>query len=577
MATREEITFLREARAGTVSAQLILGKYYLFGGAGLKRNETSALYWLHRAASRNEQEAWLMIGSQIPFEVAARAPDPSRFCIWYEKAFDAGVVQAALVWARLLLAQREGAAQQALPPKALAALEKAAESGLVEAQWLLAQQLKSRGPSAATPASAPAAPDSSQAPHKAVDQEALEWATRAAANGVLQAQRALADRAWSMRDYPAFLHWALPVARVLADRGAGPASAGFLAQKDAVFLSRCARECLRTGDFDPHELERFWELAAKAGDRDAGFALGLRFANMNEQGERSAGPSRNSNYRKAIHWLSLAAEQGVAAAWYALYRIFMRPNTGLSQHSLADAQRYLERAAESGHRAAQLELGRAFWRTRRRALDNDVHAAYWLRKAAAQGADEAAAALAGIATCAAPASWARQARRQMTQDALSTYPFLAARLELAALFGLSLPESLLLDINAANRGHCLLVDIRKLNARSKRRLILVESAEERLALDRIRHNFASIDCGPKGPEGNYRQRLYLFRKLFTFSEAENKAMLKCEIKFLQAPVASVSQKHNDLSPYDIHITSTCIHPANPAKPCREALKVRHPQ
>src|SRR5690606_26616231 len=38
-------------------------------GAGLKRNETSALYWLHRAAIRNEREAWLLIGRHVPFEV----------------------------------------------------------------------------------------------------------------------------------------------------------------------------------------------------------------------------------------------------------------------------------------------------------------------------------------------------------------------------------------------------------------------------------------------------------------------------------------------------------------------------
>lgn len=37
MATREEIAFIRDARAGNVSAQLALGKRYLFGGAGLKK------------------------------------------------------------------------------------------------------------------------------------------------------------------------------------------------------------------------------------------------------------------------------------------------------------------------------------------------------------------------------------------------------------------------------------------------------------------------------------------------------------------------------------------------------------
>jgi hypothetical protein len=49
-----------------------------------------------------------------------------------------------------------------------------------------------------------------------------------------------------------------------------------------------------------------------------------------------------------------------------------------------------------------------------------------------------------------------------------------------------------------------------------------------MALTRVGRNFTNIDCGPNGPEGNYRQRLYLFKKLFAFSEAENKAMLKSQ-------------------------------------------------
>ncbi|MGV3656098.1 MAG: hypothetical protein ACO1N5_17995 [Noviherbaspirillum sp.] len=506
MATREEIAFLREARSGKGAAQLILGRYYLFGGAGLKRNGTSALYWLHRAATRDEREAWQLIGRHIPFEVAASAPDPGRFCIWYERAVDAGVVEAALTWARLLLATGE----EALPRKALTALEEAARAGQVEAQWLLAQELNR--PVAAQVGRHAQGPVAQAAPGKAVDPAALEWATRAAANGVLQAQRALADRAERMGEVADFLRWGLPVARALVRRQAMPP--GAMAADDAAFLARCASHWQRAGDADPQELERFWQLAAGAGNREARFALGLWFANMDEQGQRRTGHARNSNYRKAIHFLTLAGEQGEGAAWYALSRIFMRPNTGLSAHGLADARRYLEHAAQAGHRTAQLELGRVCWRNRRSDLDNDVRAAHWLAKAAAQGAAEAAQLLARIATGAAPAPWAHEASLRMSADAAATFPLLAARIELAARFGLSLPEAMLLDVNAADRGHCLLVDIRALHARSKRRLILVRTGGERLALDRIGQQFTGIDCTPGGPEGNYRQRLYLFRKLF---------------------------------------------------------------
>jgi hypothetical protein len=96
----------------------------------------------------------------------------------------------------------------------------------------------------------------------------------------------------------------------------------------------------------------------------------------------------------------------------------------------------------------------------------------------------------------------------LTRELLESQPLLAARLELAALFGLSRAEALLLDVKAADQGHCLVVDIRASYGRSKRRLVLLRTARERQALDRIVRLFESIDSGPDGLEGNYRQRLY---------------------------------------------------------------------
>jgi hypothetical protein len=52
------------------------------------------------------------------------------------------------------------------------------------------------------------------------------------------------------------------------------------------------------------------------------------------------------------------------------------------------------------------------------------------------------------------------------------------------------------------------VDIRASYGRSKRRLVLLRTALQRQTLDRIVRLFDNVDCGPDGPEGNYRQRLY---------------------------------------------------------------------
>jgi TPR repeat protein len=517
MANREELLIIRAARAGQAAAQLSLGKRYLFGGSGLPKSLPTALYWLDRAAHQDEKDAWLLIGSHVPFETAQQSPQPSKLCVWYERAYDAGVAQAGLVLAKLVLAQAKGAVNESMRNKALRALQTAAQAGIAEAQWLLAQHV--RPPAADIPSDAPAmmkeqeAVMGSEASSRIDNDIMLEWATRAAQSGVTEARHALADHAWATRDYQDFVRWALPLAREFASRCVEPSDAAIQspANHELNFLSRCADAIFMNADHDPGEAVRFWECAARAGERNAQFSLGLWFARMDVNGRRIPRIPGTANYKKSIRWLSLAAEQGVADAWYALSRIYLKPEC--SQRNLVEAQRYLERAAEAGHAPAQLELGITAWRTRRDQESKDVRAVYWLQKAAAQGSAEARALLAKIASCATPAPWAQHALRRLTRESASMYPLLAARLELAALFGLSRPEALLLDPKAADCGHCLLIDIRSRHRHSKRRLILLQTGEERQALDRLVRPFEYVDCGPEGPEGNYRQRLYRLRTL----------------------------------------------------------------
>jgi TPR repeat protein len=512
MATREELLIIRAARAGQAEAQLALGKRYLFGGNGLPQSSATALYWLDRAAHQEVRDAWMLIGTHVPFEVAQKATRSAKLRVWYERAFDAGMVQAGLVFAKLVL--QTSPLDPAVRRKALAALEAAARAGIADAQWLLAQQIGGTG----TDTSTPAAPKRSSIGGNAVSaspaaQHAmLKWASSAAEGGVAQAQYALAEHAWALADYPAFLRWALPLARALVcqadtlDSAARP-----LRGEQVLLLSRCAQALLFSGEFDANEIERLWELAALAEDRHAQLYLGLWFAKMDAGGKRITHIPRLANYKKSIRWLTLAGEQGMAEAWYALSKIYLKPEC--SQRNLPDAHRYLEKAAAAGHGAAQLELAIAEWRSRRVEPGRDIRTAYWLLQAAAQGIGDAQAMLKKVAICAQPAAWAQAAQRHLTRDLVNLYPFLAARIELAALFGLSRCEALLLDLNAADHGHCLVVDIRAQRARSKRRLILVQTAAERQALDAIIRLFENVDCGPQGPEGSYRQRLYRLSSL----------------------------------------------------------------
>ncbi|MGJ9418366.1 hypothetical protein ACHAC9_11465 [Massilia sp. CMS3.1] len=536
MANREELAIIRGARSGHADAQLELGKRYLFGSAGLPCSLPTALHWLDRAARQGCAESCELIGSHIPLDLACVHATP--LAPWYERAYDGGNVRAGLVLAQLLLEDGR-AAPDALRAKAARALEEAARAGFAEAQWLLA-----RRPDIAcgvNPASVPAAPpqrlaatQQGMAPIRepagqALDRRAVArpgvpaadalaasgqpWLRRAADNGMAEAQFALLEQSWSAEAWQDYLARALPLARTLVENGSAKHTRR-LAPGEVTLLSRTAR-LLAEGkggiDAGGDDIHAFWEMAAAEHDRHAQLAIGLWYARMQVHGARVQGGTGAANFKKAIRWLLLAGEQGLAEAWYALSRIYLKPE--FSQRNVADAQRYLERAAEMGYEVAQLECGNNAWRARRENESNDVRAVFWLQQAAAQGNAEADAAIRKIAPRPDDASHTETGALLGCVGDLSPHPLLAARLELAALFGLTRAETLLLDVAAADQGHCLVIDIRASYGRSKRRLVMVETAQERQTLDRIVRLFENVDCGPGGPEGNYRQRLYRLRTL----------------------------------------------------------------
>lgn len=500
MANREELGIIRGARGGQPDAQLELGRLYLYGSAGLPKSLPTALHWLDRAAQQGCDKACELIGAHIPVELALQSTRP--LAQWYERAFDAGVLRAGMVLAQLTLEYQAGAAcDQARRDKALRALESAARAGVPDAKWLYARYQS--GQEAVRPATAPLL-TATVPPER--------WRARDAAPPVAAPAAAPAsaplDGLWLEGDLERFLAAALPQARALLRTDQGTLRpAGCLSREDVTLLSRCAQALSRLPGKElasDDEVRRFWELAANEHDPQAQMALGLWHARMLVDGRRVAVGPGSANFKKAIRWLLLAGEQGLAEAWYALSRIYIKPE--FSQRNVADAQGYLERAAGMGYRDAQLECGNNAWRARRENEGNDVRAVFWLQKAAAQGCAQAAAALLKIAPRPACAFAAIGARAPASL--VDSHPLLAARLRLAGLFGLTRAEALLLDVRAADQGHCLVIDIRGSYGRSKRRLIAIASAQERRALDEIVQLFGAADTGPAGAEGNYRQRLY---------------------------------------------------------------------
>src|SRR6218665_2910489 len=101
MANREELAVIRGARSGDPACQLKLGQLYLFGGASLPRSMPTALHWLSRAAGQGQDAAWRLIGQHIAFDYAQH----SRAAVldWYVRAAEAGIHQAAITLAQLIL------------------------------------------------------------------------------------------------------------------------------------------------------------------------------------------------------------------------------------------------------------------------------------------------------------------------------------------------------------------------------------------------------------------------------------------------------------------------------------------
>ena len=488
MANRETLGLIKGARAGDVTCQLALGRVYLFG-QGVPQSLPTALHWLARAAQEDSEEACLLIGTHVPFEVAQ--PAAKALIPYYEQAFDAGLVQAGLVLAQLVLGNAASTTCEILQAKARLALDAAVRAGLPDAQWLLS--MHDGGVGDAVP----------------LISHAVEYGNDA--DAFLHAGL---ERAWSTGDHVAFLAQGLPLARELLQRQAASGARTIaLDAQQVLLLSRCAQVLAPGGDAEGWQC---CELAAHGGDRTAQLELGLGYARMDAHGQRLATRNGAANFKRAVRWLTQAGEQGLAEAWFVLSRIYTKPE--FSQRNVVEAHSCLERAADLGHAPAQLECGMHAWRNRRESVNSDVRAAYWLLQAQAQGSAEAEAALARIAPRGEPGDWGQWAAlqagsplRQLEQN----QPLLAARLELARWFHLSRAEALLLDVHGADQGHCLLIDISATHGRGKRRLALIRTAQERQLLDQVVRVFERVDCGVTGPEGNYRQRLYRLKCYLT--------------------------------------------------------------
>ncbi|HYD59049.1 MAG TPA: hypothetical protein VEC35_01755 [Noviherbaspirillum sp.] len=215
MATRDLLPVIRAARAGDAAAQVALGRHYLFGGNGLPKNINSALYWLERAARQEVADAWLLIGEHIPYDFACVATDKVALLSWYERAFESGVQRAGLTLARLVLGNPQ--LRAAWYARAIRILRSMAQAANADAQWLLQQHAPDAAPAGARLSQLETGATSLVAA-RAKPVSPLGRTVGAADASLPSARRVLAEQAWAVADYTAFLRWSLPLAREVMQR-----------------------------------------------------------------------------------------------------------------------------------------------------------------------------------------------------------------------------------------------------------------------------------------------------------------------------------------------------------------------
>ena len=255
----------------------------------------------------------------------------------------------------------------------------------------------------------------------------------------------------------------------------------------------------------------------------------------------------NASLKKAVYWLELAAKDGNCDAWFALGKIYRRPQ--FSGYNATESDRCFDRAADLGHAQAQFRKGANLWRKREK-LDEKVkglQASYWVWQAQQQGVHDAKDLLAKILeSCPKPAANDWHDLAPLAEQAINRHAeykieyewlLLCHRLVIANQFHFSKAELLLADIAQLQHEHCVVVDIRWELPKILPRLIQIETIGQRRALiaagkvftgntsnalgaasgsrDSITRDAADEDVliESRIREGNLRQRRYRFDKV----------------------------------------------------------------
>lgn len=557
MASRQVLKEIQRARLGNPDAQLTLGKIYLTGGAGLPVNLKAAYRWLSAAADKGYNEASWLIGESIPGEMV---DCPKRAYPYYTHAANQGSAAAMITVARWKLT---GTIDQAgNKSEALSLLHAAAERGNTEAQFELGA-MACRG--------------ETQSEH-------IHYLHDLANSGRRDAQLLLAEYYWHLGrgdlwhpnqtpGHPVETEvrshserHALHSALIWHER-AWPSNNRRKTPPDQAYI----RACLLLREEGSDAL-RWLEVAAGNGHAQAAYLLGLafmgeKFINGLHSNPSSNAPSRlqscRRNYKWAAKWLEASAASSLPEAFMALWILHgirgANPGTGKPRGH------FLLSAAELGHPHAAYELARMLWRGKK--TGNDLEAATWALRAARRGI---VAALNHLHQETDSARESLTDEENRTIDSIADHnPSLATRLEMALWFNLREHECLLLDVNAADAGDFLVIDVRAAYGKARRRIVRIDSARHRNLISRAHNLLQRDEMNLDDVTGDYASRRRLFRRLCKKSGVDPASLFQRQPS--PARLDEQDESASRIMSYDvaskIDVINTTLSPERPDNAC----------
>lgn len=473
---RQDIQLLASARQGDIAARCEVGRRYLRGVDGFPRHVATGIDYLTHPSVKDMPEAAKLIAENLPLEELLSLQQENALA----QAAAAGSADAQMKLGTWQSVQRGRIAD------GLSWLEAAAASGHAGARDALAASKSSRGNDDSLLImlqSLVASGDFNGAEVSAMA------ARRAFAHGQLESVEACLRTA---------LLLAPGLTRELSDL---VVAAVRLAEGRGRFLSGISAEHIRAS----------LDLCANQGNRDAAYALGRGLCGIACGALEPSVFADSLNMRKGAAFLLRAADAGCDDAWLHLYRLHADHRLSVANPQMA--RFFLEKAAARGQLEAQRKLGALMLRESD-SLESSEQAIHWLHLAASAGDGPAKELLRSLVL---PVKGHHEDASSAIEQIRRADPWLAVRLELARVFGLTKLEALCVDPAEGLRSWGLVVGKNPFitqNRLSAARAVPATNESALEVLKRAASFFSQSSRDAGAVEGDLRRRSLRQRRAF---------------------------------------------------------------